>query len=306
MRNGLYFSVALHVTILLLALVTLPAPKVLPSMPSAVPVELVDIGDVTNFKKSDKPTDKIKAPQKRIVKEIPLPVAPQQKPQEEPKPEEKPEPTPPTSEPKPEPKPVEKAEEKPEPTPEKVEDAEAEKVKKVEPKKQAEPKPKKADAAPKKTKPSKDKPKKKDDFDPSQIAALLDKVPDKKQKTQSEESTQAVSDDSSESAFASKLSMSEIDAFRQQMSRCWTVPAGAANAQDLVIQISVNLNKDGTLARPPELMNSGRMFDPYFRAAAESAMRAIRLCQPYKMPADKYDGWKDLELEFNPRDMLGG
>ncbi|MDE1173774.1 MAG: hypothetical protein PW790_08915 [Parvibaculaceae bacterium] len=305
MRNGLYFSVALHVTVILLALVTLPAPKVLPSIPSAVAVELVDIGDVTNFKKSDKPTDKVKAPQKRIVKETPLPVAPQQdqpKPVEQ-KPEEKPEPAP---EPKPEPKPVEKAEEKPEPTPDKVVDAEAEKVKKVEPKKAEEPKPKKAEAKPAKPKPTKDKAKKKDDFDPTQIAALLNKVPDKKEKTQAEESTQAVSDDQTESAFASKLSMTEIDAFRAQMVKCWTVPAGAANAADLVVQIEVNLNKDGTLASPPQLVNSGRLSDPYFRAAADSAMRAIRMCQPYKMPADKYDGWKELELDFNPRDMLGG
>jgi colicin import membrane protein len=40
--------------------------------------------------------------------------------------------------------------------------------------------------------------------------------------------------------------------------------------------------------------------------AAESALRAVRRCQPYTMPAAKYDIWRDVEVTFDPRDMFGG
>jgi colicin import membrane protein len=40
--------------------------------------------------------------------------------------------------------------------------------------------------------------------------------------------------------------------------------------------------------------------------AAESARRAILRCQPYRLPIAKYDVWKDVEVNFDPRDMFRG
>jgi len=40
---------------------------------------------------------------------------------------------------------------------------------------------------------------------------------------------------------------------------------------------------------------------PEFEAAAESAVRAVRQCMPLKLPADKYEWWKDVEATFDPR-----
>jgi hypothetical protein len=47
--------------------------------------------------------------------------------------------------------------------------------------------------------------------------------------------------------------------------------------------------------------------DRFKLAAGESALRAVLNpeCQPYKLPVNKYDVWKDLKLTFNPREMLG-
>jgi hypothetical protein len=46
--------------------------------------------------------------------------------------------------------------------------------------------------------------------------------------------------------------------------------------------------------------------DPFFRAAAESVLRAIRRCQPFNMPVEKYASWRNIELTFDPSRMLGG
>ena len=40
-------------------------------------------------------------------------------------------------------------------------------------------------------------------------------------------------------------------------------------------------------------------------AMAESAKRAILSCQPYTMlNPDKYEQWRDMEINFDPSEML--
>ena len=101
-----------------------------------------------------------------------------------------------------------------------------------------------------------------------------------------------------------RMSASEIDYFRSQISRCWTPPVGGLGAEDIVVKLRIELNKDGTLARAPSLANNTS--SPFFTAAAESAMRAVLQCQPYTMPAEKFTQWRDMLLNFDPRRMYGG
>jgi colicin import membrane protein len=98
--------------------------------------------------------------------------------------------------------------------------------------------------------------------------------------------------------------MSEIDALRAQIQACWNPPVGAEEAEKLIVRLRIQFKPDGTLSREPELLNRGT--SSYFTVAAESAMRAVRRCQPYTMPAAKYDVWKDVEVTFDPRDMFRG
>ncbi|MFZ5789730.1 MAG: hypothetical protein ACOY3L_03425 [Pseudomonadota bacterium] len=102
------------------------------------------------------------------------------------------------------------------------------------------------------------------------------------------------------------LTMSEIDAIRQQLEHCWNVPAGARDAENLAVQIRVMFNPDGSVARA-EILDTGRMAsDPFYRAAAESAYRAVQLCSPLQqMPVKKYNTWKFVTLNFDPKEMLG-
>jgi outer membrane biosynthesis protein TonB len=103
------------------------------------------------------------------------------------------------------------------------------------------------------------------------------------------------------------ISISEIDHVRQQITKCWSPPAGAKDARNMIIEITVLMNLDGTVQNA-RINNKGLQTDTFLRAMAESALRAVlnRHCQPFKLPRDKFDRWKTMKLVFNPKEMLGG
>lgn len=103
------------------------------------------------------------------------------------------------------------------------------------------------------------------------------------------------------------LSMSEQDAIRSQIAKCWNVPAGAKDAHELIVVLKIQLERDGALIKV-ELANESKARysrDNFFRAAADSAMRAVRQCSPLQnLPPDKFDTWREMELTFDPKEML--
>jgi hypothetical protein len=105
--------------------------------------------------------------------------------------------------------------------------------------------------------------------------------------------------------LGSQITASEVDLVRQQIARCWNVPAGARDAKDLVVEVRVAVDPDGTV-RQATIVDQGRLSDPFYRAAAESARRAFfnPLCRPLHLPPDKYAIWKDLVVDFSPKDIL--
>jgi colicin import membrane protein len=105
-------------------------------------------------------------------------------------------------------------------------------------------------------------------------------------------------------ATAAALSQSEIDALRAQIQACWNPPAGAMDARDIVVRVRLNLNQDGSVAAVPRVTNTGA--NSLFQIAAESAVRAIQRCQPYRLPIAKYEVWRDVEVTFDPREMYRG
>ncbi len=108
------------------------------------------------------------------------------------------------------------------------------------------------------------------------------------------------------SSLSSRLTISEEDALRRQISNCWNAPVGARDAQNLIVEIVIDVNTDRTVMNA-EIVDKGRYAsDSFFRAAADSAIRAVRnpKCSPLELPADKYDQWKRINFTFDPRDML--
>jgi len=141
-------------------------------------------------------------------------------------------------------------------------------------------------------------------FDPRQVAALLDKRTPQRVAAAGEALNNTVSLGAPRGA-AAQLSQSELDALRARLAQLWNPPAGATNPEELIVQVRIRLKPDGTLAAPPEVLNSGR--SPLFMAARDSAARAVLRGQPFDMlKPEHYEQWKDIEITFDPREMLRG
>lgn len=112
-----------------------------------------------------------------------------------------------------------------------------------------------------------------------------------------------------EGSFTQALTVSERDLIATQLKKCWNVDAGAVGIDDMIIEIQALVNKDGRI-REVTILNMKN--DPSFRAVAESARRAVLICDdkgvesPFRILADKYADhyaqWKELFLRFNPMD----
>ena len=108
-------------------------------------------------------------------------------------------------------------------------------------------------------------------------------------------------------SYFSELSISEMDALAGQLRACWNLDPGAMGIEDMIIEIKAQLNQDGGVYSV-EVMNKGRYAtDTHFRSVADSAVRAVYICAPYKLLsekyAEKYDEWRVLRLRFNPIDQ---
>ncbi len=149
--------------------------------------------------------------------------------------------------------------------------------------------------------------KKKNKFDPLKIAELIDKSKDTKAVEEVIEDLEYDALDSKPS-LDNKLSLSEEDAIRAQFMHCWSPPIGMRFDDTMIVKIKISLNNDGSLLKPPEVLQHERMNKPsekYFRALAESAIRAVRICDPIKAPdINRYEIWKEIQLNFDPREIL--
>jgi hypothetical protein len=227
-----------------------------------------------------------------------------------PAPEPKPEPTsPPKSaekaEPKPEPKPAEKPEKKDtKAKPDQIADAlkkdEAKKPPKPE-KKQPEFKPDQIAEALKKDEAKKPPSK----FDANQVAALLDHREPQRQMATAETLNGAASLGTS-TGHAAHLSQSELEALRAKLISLWNPPAAISTHPDqYVVTIRIRLSRDHRLNGQPEVLTNGD--GPLFEATRDSAVRAVFQAQPYDMLSQTtYDQWKEMDINFDPREVFGG
>ncbi len=143
-------------------------------------------------------------------------------------------------------------------------------------------------------------------FDPNNIAALIDKSKEESAETNNKKNkiTQSNQKDISSSA----LTLSEEDALKAQIFGCWSIPLGLPYNENLLVRIKLSLKPDGTVINS-EILDHARMNKPgqgFYKVLAESALRAIRLCQPLSVPSTGYERWKDLQLNFDAREMLKG
>ena len=268
MNKEIFFSFSFHLLIIFGATLTLPFLLKKPiDLPPIISVELIQITEKTNIPFAPKA--------KKIIEEV--------KEKEKLVSEQAP------------PKKVKK--EKPDSIP--LPDEKVEVVKKLEEKKQN---PEKIEDKMKQVSEFE----KKEMFDPNQIAALIDKSKEEEAKTniKSNKITQSQDD----SADMNSLTLSEEDALKAQIFGCWSIPLGLPYNENLLVRIKLKLKPDGTVMKS-EILDHARMNKPgqgFYKVLAESALRAIQLCQPLRVPSTGYERWKNLQLNFDAREMLEG
>jgi len=87
---------------------------------------------------------------------------------------------------------------------------------------------------------------------------------------------------------------------------CWTPPPTMPEGDVYVAEIKVVFNVDGSLSARPVLLNPPA--DPAWRAHADSAMRAVKKCDPLRVPAEYipyFEQWKVETIHFDPRETQG-
>src|SRR5882724_7715643 len=288
MKTGLAVSAIVHVGLLLWGLISFAA-KPLEAKPNdALPIDIISdkqfselTKGVLNGSKTAKPAPLVeKIDASKPVDDSTAKVTDKKEIKAA-----KTEPQPPPPEPE-----LKPAEAKPEKKPEPKVDQIAEALKKEEAKKKIEERTAKAKAE--KLKKEQQQP----HYDPSKIAALLDKRDEVRNAAGDQLSPNPSLGKSN--GTAAVLSQSELDAMRSALRECWRIPEGAVDGGKLVVVIRVLFKRDGTLSAPPQLVaaSPSPLFGP---AMAESAIRAVRSCQPFKMlRPDHYDLWKDIEITF--------
>ena len=152
--------------------------------------------------------------------------------------------------------------------------------------------------------------KKKDKFDPLKLAELIDKQKDTNTALSEEIKEEKYESLDSTPSLDKRLTLTEEDAIRAQFMQCWSIPLGIPYDESMIVKIKIFLNTDGSLLKPPEVVQHERMNRPsekFFRTLAESALRAVRRCDPIMVPdIERYENWKNLQLNFDPREILRG
>ncbi len=306
MPLGAVLSVFLHLVVALLAIFGLPfivTPP--PPIEEAIPVELAPLGA-----ESASPQPKTEQP-------------PQPKPQTPPKEEAKPEPPKPEP-PKPEPPKAEPPKPAPAPPPPPPPPPEPPKAEVPAPAPEKKPEPPKEEPKPAPDKLAEVKPQKKPPPPPDDFQSLLKTIDKMKPQPQTdqppvkkrpddfaalektlqtmEKSDAAPQPQPQVSAAAPNLAAqataSDKDYVIAQIEKHWNIDPGAMGAADLVVQIHIELQPDGTVVSA-ELLSSSRS-DDFYRSAAEACRRAVFAASPIQIPPGKYDQFKSFNARFTP------
>ena len=147
---------------------------------------------------------------------------------------------------------------------------------------------------------------KKEFVDLDNIAKLIDKA--KEDSADVIKKNDDITQDQDRNIVTSGLTLSEEDALKAQIFGCWSIPLGLPYNENLLVRIKIELKPDGSIAKT-EILDHARMNKPgqgFYKVLAESALRAVKLCQPLRVPTTGYERWKELQLNFDAREMLEG
>jgi colicin import membrane protein len=95
------------------------------------------------------------------------------------------------------------------------------------------------------------------------------------------------------------VSGAEVAQMRDTISSClrkhWRLPK---TGQSVLVTVRWELGKDGKLLGSPRIV--GQETTPDIMPSAKQAIRAVRACEPFKLPAARYQVWKTITWDFDP------
>lgn len=138
-------------------------------------------------------------------------------------------------------------------------------------------------------------------FDADEVAALLNR--EEAAGGGAKRSTREAALGGRRTTGGTSLSQSEMDALRGQIQRCWQIVPGMADGGDVRVQVTMRLNRSGEIDGQPSVNASGGS-EQTRRVLAGGARRAVLRCAPYNLPAEKYETWADVVVNFDPSKMF--
>jgi outer membrane biosynthesis protein TonB len=287
-RSAIVFSTLMHIAFFVLAYVGLPDWWESVVVETPIPVQMVEnISDVTTPAPAQEDVETPPPPEAAEEQAVEQPPPPAPTPPPAPQPvEEIPAPEPEVI-PEPEPIPEETVEEEPEPEPEVPQEVQL------------------AEQPPAKPEPPEDIPEPEEETENDAFTDLLKDL-ENVAETQTAEveptQTESLTPPQPTSSSSTNLSITAQDAMRRKVESCWNFDAGTRSAGELLVELRLWLNPDGSVVQV-EIADTSRMAsDDYYRSAAESARRAVLRCAPYLdvLGTEPYDEWKIWTLRFDP------
>ena len=150
-------------------------------------------------------------------------------------------------------------------------------------------------------------------FDLDRISTLIDK---RKDVSTVANSTRADESDTERLVYAdraregmgtgTKMTVSELNALQTAMYRCWRMPADAADLEQLVVRLQVDMLPGGFVRDVKVIDRAAQRRrapgNPFWDVAEMRAVQAVTKCAPYDfLPEDKFDQWESLILNFRPK-----
>jgi len=96
-----------------------------------------------------------------------------------------------------------------------------------------------------------------------------------------------------------KLSLSTENNLKARIHTCWSIPIGLPyDEKDLKVRIRLKVSDNGAVLSN-KIVDYEKMSDPIYKAVAESVIRALNLCEPFKSLKGQ-----EIILNFDPKEIF--
>ena len=102
-----------------------------------------------------------------------------------------------------------------------------------------------------------------------------------------------------------EVSISEIDLVIQQLQKCFNPRTGAIIAGDEIVKIRAEIDRNANVIKGTvQIIDTNiSISNPYYETITEAAVATLYnpMCSKLKLPLDKYESWKDFTITINTR-----